>query len=265
MPTFTKYKPQSEKELHGIIQAELEALEVGLGLLKREYPTGKGFIDFLCSDSGGRLVIIEVKLHEDENILFQALRYFSDIDNDRFLIANYFDRDDIDPNESPRIILIAERFSDDIRRLSTLVVPEIELFEYTALKYKDKLGIVYHPVSLPVATSAPPEPKTIEKLLAHLRNDDLKPTIEQIRERVKSLNPEIEEYATQSYIGYRHNSGRQIAFIKIFRQSFSFGAHIIDEDKNLLEYDEVRIEDEDQEFDEMMEKVKETYSKLQAT
>jgi RecB family endonuclease NucS len=75
MATFTRYIPQSEKELHQIIRDELDALEEGLRLLKPEFPTGKGMIDLLCVDSGGRLVIVEVKLHQDENVLFQGLRY----------------------------------------------------------------------------------------------------------------------------------------------------------------------------------------------
>jgi len=265
MPTFEKYQPSSEKELHGIIEKELDALETGLSLLKSEYPTGKGFIDFLCTDSGGRLVIIEVKLHEDENVLFQALRYFSDIDNDRFLIANYFEDSNIDPNDPPRLVLVAERFSDDIRRLSTLVVPEIELFEYSTIKSKDDLGIVYHPISLPVASTSPPEPKTINTLLDYLRNDQLKPIIESIRDQIKDIDPSVKEYATQSYIGYRHSSGRQFAFIKVFRQSFALGAHIIDEEKNLIEYDEIRIEKATQEYDEMFEKIKTSYAHLGAT
>ena len=88
MSTFKKYKPSSEKELHGLIQKELDAIEEGLVCLKYEFTTGKGTLDFLCVDSGGGLVIIEVKLSEDENVLFQALRYYSIIEKDRYIISN---------------------------------------------------------------------------------------------------------------------------------------------------------------------------------
>ena len=77
MTTLRKVKPKTEKELHSIIEKELEAIEEGLVLLKYEYELVKGNPDFLCVDSGERLVIIEVKLQEDENILFQALRYYN--------------------------------------------------------------------------------------------------------------------------------------------------------------------------------------------
>ena len=77
MPIFSKYSPKNEKELHGIIEKEIDSLEEELRILKYEFSTGKGNLDFLCADSGGRLTIIEVKLSEDDNVLFQGLRYFS--------------------------------------------------------------------------------------------------------------------------------------------------------------------------------------------
>ena len=174
MPTLKKYTPQSEAELHMLIQKELDMIEDGLELLSHEYTSGKGTLDFLCIDSGGRLVIIEVKLHEDENILFQALRYFSDIDKDRYLIASGFDEKHVSPEDSPRIILIAERFSEDVRRLSTLVKPEIELHEYTAVILPNgEKGIVFHLVSLPVPPEPPLEPKTIDKLIEYMIENDV--------------------------------------------------------------------------------------------
>jgi RecB family endonuclease NucS len=100
MSTFINYKPSTEKELHGIIEAELDALEEGLSLLNYEFAMETGRADFLCVDSGGRLAVIDVKLHEDENVLFQALRYFSSIDKDRYIIANLYPDKHVDPNDT---------------------------------------------------------------------------------------------------------------------------------------------------------------------
>jgi hypothetical protein len=246
-----------------IIQSELDAIEEGLELLQHEYPSGKGILDFLCVDSGGRLVIIEVKLYEHKDILFQALRYFSDIDKNRYLIATVFPDRGIAPEESPRIILIAEKIPEDVRRLSTLVVPEVELLEYSAvtLPSGDK-GIIYHSVSLPVAARPPAEPRTIEKLIEYLREDRLKPTIEEMRNAIKDLGRGIKEYATQGYIGYKHSSGRQFAFIKIYRKDVEFGAHIIDEDRQLLDYESIRVERDEEDYSEILEKVRTSFINL---
>jgi hypothetical protein len=263
MPTLKKYIPQSEAELHMLIQKELDGIEDGLELLSHEYTSSKGTLDFLCVDSGGRLAIIEVKLHEDENILFQALRYFSDIDKDRYLIASGFDQKHVSPDDSPRIILIAERFSEDVRRLSTLVKPEIELHEYTAVILPDgEKGIIYHPVSLPVTMEPPPEPKTIDELIQYMTNDDLKSTLSEIRQATRNLGKGIQEYATQGYIGYKHTSGRQFAYIKIHRKTFEFGAHIIDENKQLMDYEGILVETGQEDYSQILGKVKTSFINL---
>jgi len=263
MAKLKTYTPSSEAELHGVIRSELEAVEEGLILLQHEYPSGKGIVDLLCVDSGGRLVIIEIKLHEDENVLFQALRYFSDVDQDRYKISNLFTNQEIDPNESPRVVLIAERFSEDIRRLSTLVVPEVELLEYTTVKLPDgQAGIVFHSVSLPQAARPPSEPKSVDQLIDYLRNSRLKPVIHEMREVIKSIGEGIEEYATQGYLGYRHESGRQFAFIRVYRQELGFGAIVIDEDRQILDYDETRIQSKADDYSDALMKVKTSYVNL---
>ena len=262
MPKLKRYVPQSEKELHIIIQSELDAIEEGLELLQYEYTSGKGILDFLCIDSGQRLVIIEVKLHEDENVLFQALRYFGDIDLNRYVIANLF-KPKVDPSESPRIIIIAERISEDIRRLSTLVVPEIELLEYSTVTLPSgEKSILYHSVTLPSVTRLPSEPQSIDKLLEYLTDDGLRPLIEEMRNSIKGIGRGIEEYATQSYIGYKHSSGRQFAYIKLFRKEIEFGAHVIDEDKQLLDYEGVRVKQGDEDYSDIFEKIQRSFVNL---
>jgi len=263
MPKLKKYSPSSEAELHMLIESELEAVEEGLALLQHEYPSGKGIVDFLCVDSGNRLVIVEVKLSEDENVLFQALRYFSDVDRDRYVVANLFSDHDVDPEESPRIVLIAEHFSEDIRRLSTLVVPEVELLEYSAVVLPGgDNAILFHTVSLPEAAGLPSEPKSIDKLINYLTHDSLQPVMQEMRDTLQNLGKGIEEYATQGYVGYKHSSGRQFAYIRVYRKELGVGAVIIDEDKQLVDYDETRIQAPAEDYSEAIEKIKRSFVNL---
>lgn len=266
MPKLRTYIPNNESELHLIIKMELDAIEEGLELLQHEYPSGKGIIDFLCKDSGGRLVIIEVKLHDDENILFQALRYYGAIDRDRYVLANLFKAKKVDPEQSPRLILIAERISEDIRRLSTLVVPEVELLEYTTVILPNgEKSILYHTVSLPVVAKPPYEPQSVDKLLGYLTDDNIKPVLNKMRESIKGIGREIEEYATQSYIGYKLSNGRQFAYIRVLRKEIEFGAHIVDENKQLLDYEGVRVKKGDEDYLEILEKIKRSFKNLGGT
>jgi len=256
MATLKKAKPRNEKELHNVIERELDALEEGLELLKYEFPLGKGRPDFLCVDSGGRIVIIEVKLQEDENILFQALRYYSEIDKERYAIAKMFSHKKIDSNEHPRILLIAEKFSDDIRRLGTLVVPDVELYEYTVLLTpEEKQGICYHPVSLPKIEPIPPKPKPI---IDYITKDSLKPLFNKLIDEVKNIGEGIKEYTTQYYIGFKYK-GRQIAWLSALRKSFDVGAIIIDEDAHIVDYERTRIETGTEDYTDIFEKIKKSF------
>jgi len=262
MVTLKKTKPKNEKELHSVIEKELDALEEGLVLLKYEFALTKGIPDFLCVDSGGRLIVIEVKLQEDENILFQALRYYNEVDRDRYIIAKMFSKKDIKPEEHPRIILIAERFSDDIRRLSTLVIPDIELYEYTLLLTTEgKGGICYHPVSLPKIEEIPSKPTSISEIKNYITKDIIKPLFDKILEQIKNISNDIDVYTTQGYIGFKFR-GRQIAYLCPHRKSFDLAAANIDENGCNIDFDNFRIEEGNEDHTDTIEKIKKSFENL---
>ncbi|MCQ9208256.1 MAG: endonuclease NucS [Omnitrophica bacterium] len=262
MATLKKVKLNNEKELHAIIEKELDALEEGLELLKYEFGMEKGVPDFLCMDSGGRLVIIEVKLQEDENILFQALRYYSVIDKQRYVIAKVFSDKEIDPTKHPRMLLIAEKLSDDIRRLSTLIVPDVELYEYTTLLTPNKKhGICYHPVSLPKIEEIPSKPVTIQNLREYMTKDTLKPLFDEAIEKIKNIGKGIKEYTTQNYVGFKYK-GRQIAWLSPQRKSFDVGVVVIDENARVVDYESKRIEIGDEGYYNIYEKIGKSFENI---
>jgi hypothetical protein len=258
MPTLRKYSPKNEKELHSVIEKEIDSLEEGLKVLKYEFPMSKGMPDFLCVDSGGRLVIIEVKLQEDENIVFQALRYYSEIDQNKFVLAKMFSNYFINPEELPRIILIAEKYSEDIRRFCILVKPEIELYEYAILKTQDeKEGIYFNSVSLPINEDPPAKPKTIEEIKSYMTEDSLKPFFDKVSSKIKEIDNKIEEYNTSSYVGFKYR-GRQIAWIAPHRKSFDIGVAKIDEDGR-TSYEYQRIESENEDYSEKLAEISKSF------
>jgi len=262
MAKLIKIAPSSEKELHSIIKDNLESLELGLKLLEYEKFLPKGIPDFLCVDSGGRLVIIEVKLHQDENVLFQGLRYYNDVYKNRHAIANIFKDNPIDTKQSPRIILIAENFSDDIKNLTTLVNPAVELYLYQVIKVDEDQGIVYLPVPNPkvetIEISGPPK---LEAVIEYLKNKSLLPLVEELRVKIKSINPVIEEYVTMSYIGYKYK-GQYFGSIKTQRQSFDLEFAILNEDGSVIEYSSQRIDQVPYDYSESFKQVMSAYEIL---
>ena len=64
-----------EAHLQELLAASPHAIEGGLTLVRREYPTAIGPIDLVCRDSEGRLVAIEVKRRGEIDGVEQLARY----------------------------------------------------------------------------------------------------------------------------------------------------------------------------------------------
>lgn len=263
--TFIKDDTNNEKELHDLIEKDIEALEPGIKILKHEFQCGdRGTVDFLYADSGNRLGLIEVKKDTDEDVLFQGLRYYSWIDKNRYAVASMFPKDKIDPSENPRLTLIAKSFSDDVRSLSTYVNPDVELYEYSVLKYKEiERGLCFHPVSLPKVYEMPGEAMTEKDLINYITDENLKKLFKEIIEKVTTFNSKIKKYNTEGYIGFQYN-GRQIAYFSPHRKSFDVGAVKLDDKLSIIDYPFTRIVKGNEDYSTQIEIIKENLEKLDA-
>jgi RecB family endonuclease NucS len=64
-----------EAHLQELLAASPHAIEVGMTLVRREYPTAIGPIDLMCRDDQGQVVAIEVKRRGDIDGVEQLTRY----------------------------------------------------------------------------------------------------------------------------------------------------------------------------------------------
>ena len=64
-----------EAHLQELLAVSPHAIEAGLVLVRREYPTAIGPIDLVCRDSTGRVVAVEVKRRGDIDGVEQLARY----------------------------------------------------------------------------------------------------------------------------------------------------------------------------------------------
>ena len=71
-----------EAELQALIEMRVAALRDDLTLVRREYPTDIGPIDFLCRDGDGRAVAVEVKRIGEIAGVDQLIRYQERLDRD---------------------------------------------------------------------------------------------------------------------------------------------------------------------------------------
>jgi RecB family endonuclease NucS len=71
-----------EAHLQELLATTPDALEEGLKLTRREYPTDIGPVDLLCVDRQGRSVAVEIKRRGDIDGVEQLSRYLERLNND---------------------------------------------------------------------------------------------------------------------------------------------------------------------------------------
>ena len=71
-----------EAHLQELLAASPESLELGLTLVRREFPTDIGPVDLLCRDPDGQAVAVEVKRRGEIDGVEQLVRYLERLDRD---------------------------------------------------------------------------------------------------------------------------------------------------------------------------------------
>jgi predicted transport protein len=218
-----------ERDLQRLFEDNLEAL-LGVRYIASEFTTGdrqRGRIDTLGLDQDNYPTIIEFKLSNKENIINQGLFYMDwlvDHKGDFTLAATTKLGMDIKIDWSrPRLILVAESFSDYDKYAVNRIGSNIELWTYRRygedLLYLDALFVPSSPASKPaipqavtVAAVEIPAVETVDQPTYTLDDHKVrKPQqvinlFEALREWILALGEpgEITEKANKMYIGYKH-------------------------------------------------------------
>lgn len=224
----SQVKPSSfknERELQKLFEANLEEL-LGVRFIASEFTTGdrqRGRIDSLGIDQDGTPVIVEYKKSGKDNVINQGLFYLDwlvDHKGDFALAAQEELGKDIEIDwSSPRLILVAESFSEYDKYAVNRIGANIQLWTYR--RYGEDflfLESIFATTSQKEARKErATEPETvieeIEEEVVHTLDDHLKGKSEEInilfdtlREKVFALNAEgdIIEKPNKIYISYKH-------------------------------------------------------------
>ena len=221
---FKRIEIEKERELEDIVIKNPEQIEEGLVFLTHQQQVSGGFIDVLCVDKDGILVIIELKITDDEGILLQALHYYDYVLINRAAIANQFTtKANININEEPRIVLIAPYFSERLKKACKYVNPILKLLEFMHLKTSaGEKGLYFNEVIIDTeAGYSPPQP--IEKILEYINvvklRDVCKEMIKIIISECKDLDEPITSGNTGIKIRYKN---RKIVDIWVKRKFLWF-------------------------------------------
>src|SRR3977135_3659780 len=105
------YVEVSEQQLEDLVRRYVDSLEDGLRYVSHQRVTGLGRLDMLLADSGNALVLAELKVVEDDGMLFQALDYYDYVSSNVEAITRLYASSAIDATQPVRLFLIAPSFS----------------------------------------------------------------------------------------------------------------------------------------------------------
>ncbi|MEP6896462.1 MAG: DUF5655 domain-containing protein [Chloroflexota bacterium] len=223
-------KPSSfknERELQKLFETNLEVL-LGVRFVASEFTTGdrqRGRIDSLGIDQDGTPVIVEYKKTGKENVINQGLFYLDwlvDHKGDFTLVAQEVLGKDIELDwSSPRLILVAESFSEYDKYAVNRIGANIQLWTYR--RYSDEflflesIFATINPKTIKKEKPAESDKVSGEKEAAdeiiymldnHLKgkSEDVKTLFDALKERLFALNVDgdILEKPNKIYVSYKH-------------------------------------------------------------
>lgn len=144
-----------EKQLEDLIRRAPDLIEPGLRFIDNQIATDRGPLDILFVDNGNALVVSELKIVENDNMLFQGIDYYDFISKNLEAYARAYSNYDVDPRQSLRLMLIAPSFSSSLlKRVKWINLP-ISLVRYQCLKFEDSDEII--PVYTSIEAPSIPE------------------------------------------------------------------------------------------------------------
>ncbi|HEX2698280.1 MAG TPA: DUF5655 domain-containing protein [Anaerolineales bacterium] len=216
---------KNERELQRLFEANLEPL-LGVRFVASEFTTGdrqRGRIDTLGLDEDGTPVIVEYKKISKENVINQGLFYLDwlvDHKGDFAIVAQQSLGNNIEIDwSSPRLILVAETFSEYDKYAVNRIGANIQLWTYR--KYGDEFlfldSIFATSTSKPSKKEIPTKSEMDESeevvqeiytLDDHLKGKsiEVKALFDALREQIFALNAEgdILEKPNKIYVSYKH-------------------------------------------------------------
>ena len=141
---------KNNETLENLVVRDIEKVEEGISVLGRQIPVNQdSVVDLLCVDRNGQIAIFKLSVNKDDNMLFEGLTTFHEVNNVKCLLKFFNKNSKINDKELPRLILIAPSFSNNIRNIAkNMNGVKIDLYEWEYLKFGDKKTLRFKPTSV---------------------------------------------------------------------------------------------------------------------
>ena len=228
MKTYTKADVK-ENKLEDLVLLYAGSIEKDLVYVDHQKQTAGGRLDVLMVDSNKALVVAELKIIEDDEMLFQGLDYYDYVTTHVESFARLYKHHSIDPERPVRLLLIAPSFTQTlVTRCKWLDVP-ISLFAYKCLRFDGDEDVVPIFMEREIPTPpVPPKSSTLDDQFNYITDTT-------VRGKVISLLDEIKNWKLghvtldpiKDAISLKVN-GRVFGYLYTRRQHFIIGTYDAD-------------------------------------
>lgn len=194
MRNYKRIDDITENELEDMIRLHVDEIEDGMKYVDHQIRTPDGRLDVLLVDYDKTLVIVELKVNEDDDMLMQAVDYYDWANNFVDMFARtYRNQTEIDPKKQPRLALIAPSFSQTLLnrcKWMNMSIP-ISLIIFTCLKFDGERDLVpvFTQIDIPEVPEGGEIP-TVPDIINSIKDDGLKSLFESVLAEIKSWEPD---------------------------------------------------------------------------
>jgi RecB family endonuclease NucS len=141
---------KNNETLSNLVIKEIEKIEGGLTIIGQQIPVDDNItVDILCADNNGQIVVIKLSVAEEDNMLFEGLKTFHEINCVKKMLKFFNKNHKINDKELPRLILLSPSFSNNLTKIvKDMNSIKVNLYEWEYLKFGDKKSLRFKPVSL---------------------------------------------------------------------------------------------------------------------
>jgi len=208
---FREIEFSEELKLEDMVKDNLERLEEGLVFIDNQVSTRRGPLDILALGSDNELVVIELKIQQDDGMLMQALDYYDwvneNVDTVKRMYSARHPNLNIDPKQAVRLLLVAPSYSETLIRRARYLSISVALYTYICIEANGKRGLIFRTQEIPPLTTPPPTKKTRKDFVEYIRKPEGRNFFEETCERIKSIGRDVEEYYTQGSVSWRVKGG----------------------------------------------------------
>ncbi len=253
MTKIVKIEIKDIIELEQLIIKELSNIDERLEIIDRQTKLkGTQEIDLLAIDGRRRLVLIEILKDNEEFLLSKALDHFDWISSNTEVVTKMFLEEKIDLSLTPRIIMLASRFSEGFKRRILYLKPmEIRLYEYQCIETDGVKKLFFEKIeSDSIEKEKAPMPKGRKSLEEHIRSitdEAVRVICRRAKDEILKLSDRIEIDTSLGYIQF--NIGKnELASIYTIKNFFWLdaggskwnGARVKDEDTFIKAFNNVK-------------------------